>query len=139
MKTSFNGLTISTKGVYSAYNLTQEEFESLKRTFGLDSINGSNGNYTVFRNAQRRVYLNLFIHDIWQPVSFDIRNDLLKLYKSNKIYQKDIDALSKSLKELRIQIHVEYDYEKKQWSIIDYPKFIELLSQLISENKKHTV
>ena len=135
-KTSFNGLSISIKGVYSAYNLSQEELESLRRTFGPNCINGSNGNYTVFKDAKRHVFLNLFVHSIWKPISFDIREDLLKLCGSGKIFQKDIDYLSKKLKELRIELHV--DYISGNWFIIDYDKFLELIHELISENKKRT-
>ena len=93
-KTSFNGLSVSVKGVYSAYNLSQNEYESLKRAVGADNINGSNGNYTVFQNAKRQVLLKLYIHDFWTPVAFDIRSDLLKLYKSNRIYEEKIMDLS---------------------------------------------
>lgn len=137
-KSSFNGLLISVKGVYSAYNLTQDEVESLERTFGANSINGSNGNYTVFKNSQRHVYLNLFIHGLWKPISFDIRNDLLKLYKSHKLYEKDINLLSEKLKEMRIELHVDYDLVKRTWFICDYDKFLKLLADLISESKKNT-
>ena len=131
-KTSFNGIEKYQKGIYSAYNLTQEELESLKRKFG-NSINGSNGNYTVFRNANRQVLLKLFVHELWIPIVFDIRNDLLNLYGSGRIFKDDIDRLSKRLKEMRIQLHVEY-YDNT-WHIIDYSKFLELLKQIISEDE----
>ena len=130
-KTSFNGLTISVKGVYSAYNLDQKELESLRRTFGTNSINGSNGNYTVFKDAKRHVYLNLFIHYLWKPISFDIREDLLKLYGSDRLLKKNIDKLSKKLKDMRLELHVEY--LSGNWVIVDYDKFVELLGKLISE------
>ena len=130
-KTSFNGLEKFQKGIYSAYNLNQEELESLKRKFGPNSINGSNGNYTVYRDAKRQVILKLFVHDIWLPITFDIRDDLLNLYGSNKIYKDDINRISKKLKEMRIQLHVEY-YDEA-WHIIDYDKFLKLLKQIISE------
>jgi len=132
-KTSFNGLVISTHGIYSAYNLTQDEVASIIWKFGVNNINGSNGNYTIFKDAKRKVLLQLYVHDIWLPITFDIRDDLLKIYKSNKIYKKNIDFLSEKLKEMRIQIHVEYDSTNKTWSIVDYPKFLELIKEIISE------
>lgn len=129
-KTSFNGLKVYVEGVYSAYNLSQEELESLKRRFGAENINGSNGNYTVYKHSSRKVILSLFVHERWIPLNFDIRKDLLKLYNSDRIFEKDIKALSKKLKEMRIQLHVDYDY-KHGWQIIDYDNFLELVKTLI--------
>ncbi len=137
-KTSFNGLSVSVKGVYSAYNLTQEEFESLARTFGIKNINGANGNYTVFQNAKRKVLLKLFVHDFWVPIAFDIREDLLRLYKSKRIYEDKINDLSKKLKKMRIQLHVEYDSKIKMWKIVDYDEFLKTLEVLILEQNKST-
>ena len=131
-KTSFNGLKVSVNGVYSAYNLSQEELYSLKRSFGEGNVNGSNGNYTVFKNAKRKVILTLFIHELWIPICFDIRKDLLELYNSDRLYEQDIKALSKKLKTMRIQIHVEYDNLSSSWHIVDYDKFLALLQNLIN-------
>ncbi len=130
-KTSFNGLKVSVEGVYSAYNLSPEELESLKRRFGADKVNGSNGNYTVYKDAERKVILQLFIHEKWLPINFDIRKDLLKLYNSDRIFEKNIKTLSKKLKDMRLQLHVEYDYRNNLWYIVDYGYFIELLKSLI--------
>ena len=130
-KTSFNGLEVSVKGVYSAYNLTQTELECLKRTFGEKNVNGSNGNYTVYKDSNRKVILKLFVHDLWIPIVFDIRADLLKLYNSNRIYKDKIEALSDKLKEMRIQIHVDYNHDTQKWYIVDYEDFMELLKGLI--------
>ena len=137
-KTSFNGLSISVKGVYSAYNLTREEFESLTRAFDTNCINGSSGNYTIFQNAQRKVLLKLFVHELWIPVVFDIRDDLLRLYNSGRIYEEKIVDLSKRLKKLRIQLHVVYNEDAKEWEIVDYKGFLEILKILISEQKEGT-
>ena len=130
-RTSFNGLKVLVEGVYSAYNLSPEELSSLKRYFGADKVNGSNGNYTVYRDAHRRIILELFVHEKWIPINFDIRKDLLRLFNSNRIYTRDIETLSKKLKEMRIQLHVEYDYVNNLWHIVDYDKFLELLKNLI--------
>ena len=137
-KTSFNGLSISVKGVYSAYNLTREEFESLTLAFDTNSINGSSGNYTIFQNAQRKVLLKLFVHELWIPIVFDIRDDLLRLYNSGRIYEDKIVDLSKRLKKMRIQLHVVYNEEMKEWEIVDYKGFLEILKILISEQKEGT-
>ena len=131
-KTSFNGLQVSVKGVYSAYNLNDEELESLKRTFGPNCVNGSKGNYTVFKKAQRHVYLNLFIHILWKPVQFDIRNDLLTLFGSERIEKKKIEKLTKKLKNMRIELHVEE--VSGSWNIVDYDKFLDILKVLIAAN-----
>lgn len=130
-KTSFNGLKVSVEGVYSAYNLSQEELESLKRHFGADKVNGSNGNYTVYKYACRKVILSLFVHEEWIPLDFDIRRDLLKIYKSDRIFEKNIEILSKKLKEMRIQLHVDYDSKNNFWYIVDYNDFLKLLEKLI--------
>lgn len=131
-KTSFNSLKVSVKGVYSAYNLTADELESLKRHFGI-KVNGSNGNYTVYKDANRKILLELFVHEKWIPLTFDIRGDLLKLFQSDKIFTKDIEKLSKKLKETRVQLYVKYDYSNNLWSIVDYNSFLELLKSLIAE------
>lgn len=134
-KTSFNGLEVVVEGVYSAYNLSEKELQNLKRCFGESKVNGSQGNYTVYKDANRKVLLNLFIHDIWKPISFDIRKDLLQLFNSNKLYKKDIEKISKELKEMRIQLHVDYDPYITGWHIIDtdYDNFLNLLKQIIAE------
>ena len=138
-KTSFNGLEISVKGVYSAYNLSQDELESLKRKYGIQNVNGSNGNYTVFKDAYRRVLLKLFVHDVWVPITFDIRPELLMLYKSNRLYESDIHDLSKKLKKLRIQIRVKH-LSTKGWVILDsdYNVLKKTLEALIAEQKENT-
>ena len=138
-KTSFNGLEVSVKGVNSAYNLSQEELESLRRTFGIQNVNGSNGNYTVFKDAYRRVLLKLFVHDVWVPITFDIRPELLQLYKSNRLYESDIHDLSKKLKKLRIQIRVKC-LPTKGWVMLDtdYNVLKKTLEALIAEQKENT-
>lgn len=132
MKTSFNGLQMSKEGIYHAYNLSVDEFESLKRHFG-DKVNGSKENCIVCEHADRRIVLNLFVHEVWIPLEFDMRGDLLRLFKSNKIFQKDIKNLSRKLKEMKIQLHVDYDWKTNSWHIVEYDKFLELLSKLIAE------
>lgn len=135
-KTSFNGLEIHVEGVYSAYNLTSHEIADLTKTFGARNINGSGGNYTVFKNAVRKVNLKLFVHGLWKPMVFDIRDTLLDLYGSDKIYKKNIEYLSKRLKDMRIQLHVEYCRQTGTWYIQDYEQLVEVLRDLISEQKE---
>ena len=135
-KTSFNGLEISVHGVYAAYNLSSGELSSLKRKFE-DKVNGSNGNYVAYKNVERKVLLKLFVHEVWLPITFDIRDELLKLYGSSRIYKKDIEYLSKKLKDMRLQLHVDYSFETKKWVIVDYDGFVSLLAKLISEQKNN--
>jgi len=132
-KASFNSLKIYEDGVYSAYNLTSNELESLKRRFG-SKVNGSNGNYTAFGEASRRVVLQLFVHGRWQPVKFEIRKDLLKVFNSKKLYKKNIEKLDKKLKDMRLQLDVDYDGHDHRWQIVNYNSFLELLSKLIAED-----
>ena len=133
-KSSFNGLEISVKGIYAAYNLSSEDLYSLKRKFD-NKVNGSNGNYIAYQNAERKVLLMLFVHDVWIPIVVDIRNDLLKLYGSNRLFKKDIDDLSRRLKEMRLQLKVDFSINTHQWILIDYDSFLETLSNLISEQQ----
>lgn len=135
-KTSFNNLEISVEGVYSAYNLSQSELEDLTRKFGPRNINGSNGNYTIYKNAKRSVYLTLFVHEIWLPIKIDIREVLLRLYDSERLYKKNIENLSKALKKMRIQLHVDYNWTSNFWYITDFEAFIQILQKLIAEQKK---
>ena len=133
-KTSFNGLDVFVEGVYSAYNLTQEELTDLKRTFR-GKVNGSKGNYTVYRDHVRRVNITLFVHDLWIPIRFDLREDLLKLSNSDKIYTEKIKLISKELKERRICIHVDYNYCCNRWSVIeeDYIYLMKTIKEIIDE------
>ena len=45
-RTSFNGLSVESRGVYKVYNITSEEYLFLYKKFN-GKINGSNGNYTI--------------------------------------------------------------------------------------------
>ena len=135
-KTSFCSLEIIVEGVYSAYNLTENEIEDLIKTFGKRNINGSGGNYTIFKNADRKVILKLFVHGLWRPMTFDIRQTLLDLYDSDKLYKRNVEYLSKRLKEERIQLHVEYSRQTGVWYISDFDKLIEVLRDLIDEQKE---
>ena len=136
-KTSFCSLEIHVEGVYSAYNLTETEVEDLKKHFGERNINGSGVNYTVFKNAYRKVLLTLFVHGLWKPIQFDIRKTLLDLYESERLYKKDVEYLSKKLKDMRIQLHVEYSHETGMWYISDYEHFVVVLRDLIAEQKEN--
>ena len=132
MKTSFNGLKVSEDGVYVAYNITPEELECLKRHFG-NRVYGKDGNYIIFENAQRRIVLQLFVHEACSLVEFDIRRDLLKLFNSEEISEDNIKKLSKKLKEKKIQLNVAYSWINNAWSIVDYDNFLELLKGFIAE------
>ena len=111
-KASFNGLESEVRGVYSAYNLTSQEIEYItKRFYG--KVNGSGSSYTIYYKSKRYLWLKLFVHEIWMPIKIDIREDFLKLTKSNKIFEKNVIAISKKLKERRIELHVSYDFKKK--------------------------
>ncbi len=129
-KTSFNGLEIETRGVYSAYNLTPQEIEEIQKRF-YGKVNGSGSNYTIYHNSKRYLWLKLFVHGLWIPIKIDIREDFLKLTKSNKVFERDIIAISKKLKEQRIEFHVIYNHNTKSWFLEDYDSFLETLKKLI--------
>ncbi len=129
-KTSFNGLEIETRGVYSAYNLTPQEIEEIQKRF-YGKVNGSGSNYTIYHNSKRYLWLKLFVHELWKPIKIDIREDFLKLTKSNKVFERDIIAISKKLKEQRIELHVIYNHNTKSWFLEDYDSFLETLKKLI--------
>ena len=94
-KTSFNGLESEVRGVYSAYNLTPQEIEDINKRF-YGKINGSGSNYTIYYKSKRCLWLKLFVHEIWIPIKIDIREDFLKLTKSNKVFEKDIIERTKN-------------------------------------------
>ena len=129
-KTSFNGLEIETRGVYSAYNLTPQEIEEIQKRF-YGKVNGSGSNYTIYHNSKRYLWLKLFVHGLWIPNKIDIREDFLKLTESNKVFERDIIAISKKLKEQRIELHVIYNHNTKSWFLEDYDSFLETLKKLI--------
>ena len=129
-KTSFNGLELSVHGVYSAYNLTPDELKSLKNRFP-DKINGSGSNYTVYCNAERHLWLKLFVHEVWIPIRFDLRRDFLELTNSKKIFTKDIEKISKELKNRRIEIQVDYNIGNNTWSIVNYERLLNLIKELV--------
>lgn len=132
MKTSFNSLKVSEDGVYTAYDLNSEELESLKRYFG-DRVKGSDGNYTIYENVNRRIVLKLFVHEAWKLIEFDIRRDLLDLFNSNEISEDTIKKLSEKLKEKRVQIDVDYSWINNTWSISNHTALLELLKSCIAE------
>ena len=129
-KTSFNGLESEVRGVYSAYNLTPQEIEDINKRF-YGKINGSGSNYTIYYKSKCCLWLKLFVHEIWIPIKIDIREDFLKLTKSNKVFEKDIIAISKKLKEQRIELHVSYDFNTNSWILENYDSFLETLKELI--------
>lgn len=129
-RTSFNGLQVEVKGVYSAYNLTSEEIEDIRKRFN-NQINGSNSNYTIYFSAERHVWLKLFVHTVWIPIRFDIRKDLLELTHSDKIYEKDVLRISKELKDMRIELHVSYNAIKNSWILEDREFLIETLKDIL--------
>lgn len=133
-KTSFNGLQIETKGVYSAYNLTPDELECFRRYFH-GNINGSGSNWTSFDTAERHVWLKLLVHNVWIPIRFDIREDLLKITSSKRIYEKDIQMVSERMKNQRLQLRVLYDNSSNKYSICeqDWEKFWNLLKIFIEK------
>lgn len=133
-KTSFNGLKVVVDGIYSVYNLTFNDLKDLERKFGSENVNGSGGNYTVFRDHDRKVVLSLFVHGIWKPISFDVRKDFLELFESKRIFTKNIEIISKELKERRICLHVDFNPITKTWYIIgeDYEGFLNLVKQIIN-------
>ncbi len=132
-KTSFNGLKVSVEGVYTAYNLSPEELDSLKLTFEKPKVIDSSGIFTVFKLNNEKVLLQLFVHGPWILIELDIRDDLLRLFKSDKINPKDIESLSKKMIDKRIQIEVDYNWRNNTWFIVDRNKFFNTLSNLIAE------
>ena len=132
MKTSFNGLKVSVSGIYKVYNLTQDELESLKRRFG-SKVKEDNAILTVHDNVSKRINLELFVHEMWAPVSFDIYGDLSRILNSSDISEQTIEKLSKQLEEMQIQLQVDYDWGSNFWSIVNYDEFLELLKSLIAE------
>ena len=132
MKTSFNGLKVSEDGVYTAYDLTPEELESLKRHFG-NRMKGSDGNYTICETSYRRVILKLFVHEARRLIEFDIRRDLLDLFNCNQISADTVKKLEEKLMEKRVRIDVDYSWSNNTWSISNHNAFIELLKSCIAE------
>ena len=131
-KCSFNSLNICVDDVYTAYNLTPNELKDLKRRFG-EKISCNNGIYTVYKFADRKIFLELFVHEKWITVQFDIRNDLSRLFNATEIDKNDIKKLSEKLKENRVQLYVEYNMRMNTWKIVDYDNFLVLLEDLIAE------
>lgn len=129
-RTSFNGLTVECTGVYKVYNVSNEEYNLLLRKFN-GQINGSNGNYAIYNNAQRHLWLNLFVHDQWKPIRFDIRNDFLKATKRKKIYEDDIRRISKLLVEDRLFLYVDYNPNENTYTLLNKDTFLEMLVKLL--------
>lgn len=129
-KTSFQKLEIEVRGVYSVYNLTPEELKSFNLRFH-GKINGSGSNYTAFENASRKVWLKLFVHGCWLPIKIDIREDLLRLTNSNKIFNETVEKLSKTLKSNRVCIWVDYNIITNTWDFVSKEEFLKELSEIL--------
>ena len=131
-RTSFNSLTVEVQGVYKVYNVNSEEYKVLFRKFN-GQINGSNGNYAIYNNASRHLWLNLFIHDKWEPIRFDIRKDFLRATKSKKIYEEDIRKISKLLAKDRLFLYVDYDPKTNTYTLLNKDTFLEMLVKLLEQ------
>ena len=129
-RTSFNGLSVEVLGVYKVYNVTNEDFKVLQRRFN-GQINGSKGNYAIYDNAHRYLWLKLFVHDKWQPIQFDIREDFLKATNTQKIYESDIKRISDILSEGRLFVYVDYDPKSNTYTLLDKDNLLFLLSKLL--------
>lgn len=131
-RTSFNSLQVECQGVYKVYNVSKEEYKALFRKFN-GQINGSNGNYAIYNNARRYLWLNLFVHDRWEPIRFDIRNDFLKATKGKKIYEEAIKKISKLLAKERLFLYVDYDSKTNTYTLLNKDTFMEILVKLLEQ------
>lgn len=131
-RASFNGLSVETKGVFKAYNISKEEYEILYRKFN-GQINGSKGNYAIYDNAHRYLWLKLFVHDQWKPIKFDIREDFLKVTGTQKIFEADIKRISKLLADARLAIYVMYDPKSDSYTLMEKDRFLTLLKDLLNQ------
>lgn len=95
-RASFNGIDCRTYGVYKLYGLNPLEVEILRRE-NSGFINGSGGDWTIYKNAKRYVYLKLYVHVLRKPILIDIRQELLHLTGKSKISQKLVKGLEQNL------------------------------------------
>lgn len=131
-RASFNGLSVETRGVYKVYNITPEEYLLLYKKFN-QKINGSKGNYTIYDDSHRYLWLKLFVHDLWKPIKFDIREDFLKATNSQKVYEADIKKISKILTEERLFLYVSYDPKKDTYTLQNRDSFLAVLAKLLKQ------
>ena len=131
-RTSFNGLSVESRGVYKVYNITSEEYLFLYKKFN-GKINGSNGNYTIYDDAHRYLWLKLFVHNQWKPIKFDIREDFLKVTGTQKIFEADIKRISKLLADARLAIYVMYDPKSDSYTLMEKDRFLTLLKDLLNQ------
>ncbi len=131
-RASFNGLSVETRGVYKVYNITPEEYLLLYKKFN-QKINGSKGNYTIYDDSHRYLWLKLFVHDLWKPIKFDIREDFLKATNSQKVYEADIKKISKILTEERLFLYVSYDPKKDTYTLQNKDSFLAVLAKLLKQ------
>lgn len=130
-RASFNGLSVETKGVFKVYNISKEDYGFLYRKFN-GQINGSKGNYAIYNNAHRYLWLKLFVHDRWEPIKFDIREAYLRVTGNQKVYEADIEKLSNLLTSARFILHVKYE-EKFGYTLVDEERFLVLIRKLLSQ------
>lgn len=131
-RTSFNGLSVESTGVYKVYNITNEEYLVLYKKFN-GKLNGSKGNYTIYNNVQRHLWLKLFVHDLWKPIKFDIRKDFLKATNSQKVYEADIKKISKILNDSRFFLYVDYNPDTNSYTLLDKDSFFKVLAELLKQ------
>lgn len=131
-RASFNGLSVETRGVYKVYNITPEEYLLLYQKFN-KKINGSKGNYTIYDDSHRYLWVKLFIHDLWKPIKFDIREEFLKATNSQKVYEADIKKISKILTEERLFLYVSYDPKTNTYTLQNKDSFLAVLAKLLKQ------
>lgn len=131
-RASFNGLSVENRGVYKVYGITSEEYLLLYRKFN-GKINGSKGNYTIYDDAHRYLWLKLFVHDQWKPIKIDIRDDFLKATGTQKVYEADIKRISKILTQNRLFLYVSYDSSKSTYTLQNKDSFLAVLAGLLKQ------
>ena len=131
-RASFNGLSVESRGVYKVYGITREEYMLLYKKFN-NKINGSKGNYTIYDDAHRYLWLKLFVHDQWKPIKIDIRADFLKATNSQKIYEADIKRISNILTKERVFLYVSYNPDDNTYALLDKDSFLAVLAKLLKQ------
>lgn len=113
-KASFQRLKFETSDVYRVYNPSPEEITSINSHFNkVTPIDSSN--YLVSASTWRHISLELFVHDYWIVVKFNL-TPFFKEHGLN-IPSSEVKRITETLRDEHLVLHVNRDVLSNTWSI----------------------
>ena len=113
-KASFQRLNFETPDVYRVYNPSPEEMASINSHFSKVTPIGTS-NYLVSASQWRHISLELFVHDYWIVVKFNL-TPFFKEHGLN-IPSSEVKRITEALRDEQLVLHVNRDVSTNTWSL----------------------